>query len=102
MKIRILVFLYVLLVGCVAKKTVLQLEKATLKTEKVVLAISEEELAQGKTIYETNCTKCHQLDDAKEFDKEEWKNITNRMQKKAHLDNIEIGKVYQYIVSNLK
>ena len=102
MKIQILIFASIFILGCSAKKNVSKVEEKPLKTEEVVLAISEVELSQGKTIYETNCARCHQLYDAKEFDKDEWKNITSRMQKKAHLDDIEIAKVYQYIVSNLK
>lgn len=77
------------------------------KTEPVpniegISSVSDQDLMLGKATFEGRCANCHQLYEPKEFDKTEWKSITNRMQKKAHLNDVEIEKVFNYIVSNLK
>jgi cytochrome c5 len=54
-------------------------------------------LAEGKELYENNCAKCHKLFDAKDFSAEEWKPIVLRMQKKAHLDDLQGEKIYNYL-----
>lgn len=104
MKIKIIVLASIFIVGCASKPVVVpQIETPpTPEQVGVVAAISPEYLAEGKTTFENNCARCHQLYDPQEFDKTEWKKITNRMQNKAHLDDAQIEKVYQYIVSNLK
>ena len=105
MKIKIIVLASIIIAGCAAKPVVVpQVETPPTQPVKVeaVAAISPEFLAEGKTTYENNCARCHQLYNPQEFDKTEWKKITNRMQNKAHLDDVQIEKVYQYIVSNLK
>jgi cytochrome c5 len=58
------------------------------------------ELAEGKSLYENNCAKCHKLYDAKDFSTEEWKPIVASMQKKAHLDNLQGQKIYNYLTMN--
>jgi mono/diheme cytochrome c family protein len=106
MKIRVFVLLTIsILFSCATKqtKTVTNIPKTEpVANIEIIPSISEEDLKQGKATFEGRCTSCHQLYEPKEFDKNEWKSITHRMQKKAHLDDIEIGKVYNYIVSNLK
>lgn len=58
------------------------------------------ELAEGKSLYDNNCAKCHRLYDAKDFSAEEWKPIVARMQKKAHLDDLQGQKIYNYLTMN--
>ncbi|MEO5777501.1 MAG: cytochrome c [Flavobacterium sp.] len=58
------------------------------------------ELAEGKNLYENNCAKCHKLYDPKEFSAEQWKPIVDRMQKKAHLDDLAGQKIYNYVTMN--
>ena len=65
-----------------------------------VATVMTPELAEGKSLYENNCAKCHKLYDAKEFSAEDWKPIVARMQKKAHLDDIAGGKIYNYVTMN--
>jgi nitrate/TMAO reductase-like tetraheme cytochrome c subunit len=106
MKIRVFSLIMIsILFSCATKqiKQVIDLPKTeSLEKAEEISAVSEEDLKQGKATFEGRCTSCHQLYEPKEFDKNEWKSITHRMQKKAHLDDIEIAKVYNYIVSNLK
>jgi len=55
------------------------------------------DLAEGKSLYENNCAKCHRLYEAKEFSAEEWQPIVARMQKKAHLEDLQGQKIYNYL-----
>ena len=55
------------------------------------------ELAEGKGLYENNCAKCHKLYAPSDFSSEEWKPIVARMQKKAHLDDLQGQKIYNYV-----
>ncbi len=107
MKIRFFTFIIttISIYSCATKTIAPTIE--TPKTEPVVVAenvvkTTDDELVQGKSILESQCVRCHGIYDPKEFDKKEWKDITNRMQKKAHLSDVEINKVYNYIVFNLK
>jgi cytochrome c5 len=58
------------------------------------------ELAEGKELYDNNCAKCHRLYKADEFSKEEWKPIVDRMAKKAHLNDLQGQRIYNYITMN--
>lgn len=104
-KVLALSFLVVIIFSCASKsnvptsevnKTEPVVKSAEVKVEKVLTA----ELAEGKSLYENNCAKCHKLYDAKEFTAEEWKPIVARMQKKAHLDDLAGQKIYKYITMN--
>lgn len=58
------------------------------------------ELVEGKDLYEKNCAHCHKLFDPKDFSREEWKPIVLSMQKKAHLDDVQGQKIYNYLTMN--
>lgn len=55
------------------------------------------ELAEGKSLYDNNCAKCHRLFSPNEFSAEDWKPIVAKMQKKAHLDDLQGQKIYNYL-----
>ncbi|MGC4128164.1 MAG: cytochrome C [Bergeyella sp.] len=61
--------------------------------------ITEEMLAQGKTIYENSCGKCHDLYDPTKFTSVEWVGIMNAMAPKAKLTDEQHQLVYDYVVS---
>jgi cytochrome c5 len=63
--------------------------------------LTTNDLAAGKTSYENNCAKCHNLYAASDFTKEDWKPIMIRMQKKAHLDDAQMAEISNYIYSQL-
>ena len=65
-----------------------------------VATVMTPELAEGQYLYENNCAKCHKLYDAKDFSSEEWKPIVARMQKKAHLDDLQGQRIYNYVTMN--
>jgi len=55
------------------------------------------ELIEGKTLFLNNCSKCHGLYDAKDFNAEQWKPIMLRMQKEAKISDEEREKIYAYL-----
>jgi len=85
--------------SCASKSSVptTEVKKEEIKKEVVRVAELPADLAEGKNLYENNCAKCHKLYDAKDFSAEEWKPIVTRMQRKAHLDDAQGQKIYNYI-----
>lgn len=59
------------------------------------------ELAEGKSLYENSCARCHKLYEPKKFNQEEWKPILVSMQKKAKLDDVKMASITNYIHSQL-
>jgi cytochrome c5 len=58
------------------------------------------ELAEGKSLFENSCGRCHQLYNAKDYTAEQWKPIVKRMQKEASLDDVQGLKIYNYLTMN--
>ena len=52
---------------------------------------------EGKTLYENNCGKCHELYDTKAFSAEKWKPIVENMRKKARLSEADGLKIFNYV-----
>ncbi len=57
------------------------------------------ELAEGKSLYENNCAKCHKLYSPSDFSNEAWKPIVASMQIKARLNDIQGNSIYNYLTS---
>jgi hypothetical protein len=57
-------------------------------------------LAEGKSLYENNCAKCHDLYKPKDFNTEQWKPILLSMQKKAEISDEQRDKIYNYLTAN--
>lgn len=55
------------------------------------------ELAEGKTLYENNCAKCHRLYDRREFDAQQWRPILASMQPNAGITDEQREKIYNYL-----
>jgi cytochrome c5 len=62
-------------------------------------AVNTERLAEGKSMYENNCAKCHKLFSPLDHTQTEWVPILNRMQKKAHLDDAQMALISEYVNS---
>ena len=80
-------------------KTEVKKAEPSVSTVKVATVMTPE-LAEGQGLYENNCAKCHKLYDAKDFSAEEWKPIVVRMQKKAHLNDLQGQRIYNYLTMN--
>ncbi|MDH6251417.1 cytochrome c2 [Chryseobacterium sp. H1D6B] len=61
--------------------------------------ISSEKLAQGKTIFENSCGRCHDLPEPTKHTSVQWVGIMNAMAPKAKLNDEQHQMVYDYIVS---
>lgn len=57
------------------------------------------QIAQGKTIFENSCGKCHKLPDPTKHTSVQWVGIMNAMAPKAKLTDEQHQWVYDYIVS---
>ncbi|MCI9845852.1 cytochrome c [Flavobacterium pectinovorum] len=106
MKLRILTVTaaILLLISCGTKKTAStapQASAAPTVTETVKATELTPELAEGKSLYENSCARCHKLYEPKKFTQEEWKPILVSMQKKAKLDDIKMASITNYIHSQL-
>lgn len=58
-----------------------------------------EQIAQGKTIFETACKRCHDLPEPTKFTSVQWVGIMNSMAPKAKLTDEQHQWVYDYVVS---
>ena len=61
--------------------------------------MTAEYLAQGKTIFENSCGKCHDLPSPTEHDAQQWVGIMNWMAPKARLNEAQHKMVYDYVTS---
>lgn len=56
-------------------------------------------LAEGKTIFENSCARCHDLPDPKSHTDQDWIGIMNVMAPKAKLTDKQSELVYNYVTS---
>lgn len=63
-------------------------------------AKTTENIAQGKTIYEANCGKCHDLPNPQSFNDEKWVEIMNWMAPKAKFTEEQKAFAYLYVTNS--
>ncbi len=73
--------------------------KASTSTAPVAHTSTAEQIAQGKTIFENSCGRCHKLPDPAAHTPVQWVGIMNSMAPKAKLTDEQHQWVYDYIVS---
>lgn len=88
----------------VASFTAILLTSCTPKTSTTAAPMgpaqsTAEQIAQGKTIFENSCGRCHKLPDPKSHNSVQWVGIMNSMAPKAKLSDEQHQWVYDYIVS---
>jgi cytochrome c2 len=71
--------------------------KATTVT--TVNATTSEKLAQGTTIFENSCKRCHDLPNPTDHSAQDWVGIMNAMAPKAKLNDEQHQLVYDFVVS---
>lgn len=64
--------------------------------------MSAEYIAQGKTIFENSCAKCHDLPNPDDHSATDWVGLVNSMAPKAKLTDKQHEMVYDYIISAKK
>ncbi|QBZ99096.1 cytochrome c [Flavobacterium sangjuense] len=99
-KVLALSVLAVIIYSCASKSSVPTTEVKKTEPTASIATVMTPELAEGKSLYENNCAKCHKLYDPKDFSAEAWKPIVASMQKKAHLDDVAGQKIYNYVTMN--
>lgn len=93
-KVLALAVLATVIYSCASKTAVATTE---VKKEAVKATVMTPELAEGKSLYENSCARCHSLYKASDFNAEQWKPIVLRMVPKAQLDEKEGQKIYNYL-----
>lgn len=91
-------------VACKTKNTV---NTTPTKAETVAISpkttgskrLSAEMLAQGKSLYESSCVKCHALPNPAKHTDQQWVGIMNSMAPKAKLSAAQSELVYDYVTS---
>lgn len=76
--------------------------KAATSTTPSAATSTAEQIAQGKTIFENSCGRCHKLPDPASHTPVQWVGIMNSMAPKAKLTDEQHQWVYDYIVSAKK
>jgi cytochrome c5 len=116
-KVLVLSVLAVIIYSCASKSSVPKTEVkktepnlTTTEVEKTepkvttaevkIATVMTPELAEGKSLFENNCAKCHKLYNPKDFSAEQWKPIIAVMQKEANLDDVAGQKIYNYLTMN--
>ncbi|KIC62428.1 c-type cytochrome [Chryseobacterium taiwanense] len=90
--IAIASFATILLVSCTSKAPVA-------KSAPIASTSTPEQIAQGKTIFENSCGRCHKLPDPTSHSSVQWVGIMNSMAPKAKLTDEQHQWVYDYVVS---
>ncbi len=76
--------------------------KSDKPAEKAVATASKEVIAQGRTLYDAKCQRCHSLYKTTDFTVIQWRKNVNDMAPKANLSDTEREAVFAYVVSNAK
>jgi len=93
----------VLFVQCAPKKAVTTTEMSDeAKLEEIKENYTGVQLAEGKTIWENSCQKCHKLYSPENYTVRKWENILPRMSKRAKLDDKQSAHVRAYLLTNAK
>ncbi len=55
------------------------------------------DIAEGSSLFNNNCGKCHALPEIPKYSKEKWQKIVPSMAKESKLDNIQESKVMAFV-----
>ncbi len=64
--------------------------------------VAKENLAEGKTLYEKKCQRCHELHSPKDYRLNVWKENLEEMKDKAGLTKGEYRLILGYLAANCK
>lgn len=62
-----------------------------------MVAFPSGEIAEGSSLYDNNCAKCHDLPEIPRYSKEKWQKIVPSMAREAKLDNLQESKIMAYV-----
>ncbi|TXF75871.1 cytochrome C [Chryseobacterium sp.] len=63
---------------------------------------TSDKLAQGKTIFDNSCKRCHDLPNPADHSAQDWVGILNRMAPKAKLSDEQHQLVYDFVAAGAK
>ena len=95
MKKYILGFSVIVLVSACAPKVVVEQEVTPAKDQ--TLTKPEVKYLEGKTLFDNNCGKCHDLPHPSQYSKAEWAKIVPPMAKEAKLDATQENQILLYV-----
>jgi cytochrome c5 len=102
-KLILMIVLLFINYSCSSKKVVTSTSNE-IKTETDATEFSQvsttNRIELGKSIYENNCAKCHDLPNIKAYSITAWQPILIKMQKKAKLSDQEREQINDYIKNN--
>lgn len=61
---------------------------------------TEAQLAEGKTLWQDNCKKCHKLHDGPDYTVKKWENVLPRMFNRAKVNDDQAGKIRAYLLAH--
>lgn len=96
-----LLFIFGLVVLAACSQSTVEPVVTSVETKPAVTA-SAEELAKGKTLYETNCVKCHRLFTPSEFTEKKWHHEVPEMSEKAKVNKETENLILAYVLSGAK
>lgn len=92
----------ILMAQCTAKKTATTAKSPEEIVAEVKKNYTEDEMAEGKTIFLGSCGKCHDLKEPETRTVDKWERVLPRMSKKANLEDDQAGKVRAYVLAHAK
>ncbi|HXS36241.1 MAG TPA: cytochrome c [Flavipsychrobacter sp.] len=72
------------------------------KVDEVKKHYTDDQVAQGKVIFQSNCAKCHKLKLPETRTVDQWEQILPSMVHKAKLSSDDAGMVRAYLLENAK
>src|SRR4051812_20116475 len=102
--IAMLISTSLLLVKCTSKKTTTTEMSADnkAKLEEIRRNFTSMQMAEGKTIWQNNCNKCHRLHEPAEHSIDKWEKVLPDMSHRAKLNDADAGKLHAYIITNAR
>lgn len=90
------------IVSCGKKTVAAVTTPASAKVEEVkpVAEVTEASIAEGKSIYEASCARCHKLFSPAKHTKEDWVGVLDRMAPKAKINEEQKHLVYIYLTNS--
>ena len=64
--------------------------------------VNETTIVQGKTLFETKCTRCHVLKNAGDYTEQRWDGILRTMAFRARLTETQTQEVAAFVKANAK
>lgn len=92
----------IVLTECTPKKAATTTMTPEQKVADVKKNFSDAQMAEGKTLWEGNCNKCHKLFDPSSRTVDKWEDVLPRMSKRAKLTDEQAGMVRAYLLAHAK